>query len=155
MNDKRKSLAEAARKYRNTEKGKAKQKAWYEANKADILEKQKVYREKNPWYVDKQRVYARIRSRSEKVKKANRKNQLSYIGWTPELYNKVLQEQDGKCAICQKLVEGRQLDADHEHTVPPKPRGLLCNKHNQMLGLAEDSISILEATITYLKKYQQ
>ena len=134
---------------------KERDKAWYEANKSEILEKQKVYRKNNPWYVEKQKVYARNRSRTEGVKKENRRRQLVRVGWTQELYNEAMQTQDGKCAICRKPVEGRQLDADHEHTNPPKPRGLLCNKHNQMLGLAEDSIEILEATISYLKKYKQ
>ena len=134
---------------------KERDKAWYEANKVSILEKQKVYREKNPWYVEKQKVYARNRCRTEDVKKANRRRQLARVGWTQEAYDKAMQEQGGKCAICQKTVEGRQLDADHQHSTPPKPRGLLCNKHNQMLGIAEDSIGILEATIAYIKKYQQ
>ena len=129
----------------NRDKILAKQKVRYEDNKVVILAQHKDYREKrkvdNPEYeVSKRRIAW--------------ERQLRKHGWTPEMYEEKSQEQEGKCAICRQPVEGRRLDADHEHTVPPVPRGLLCNKHNQMIGFSGDSIPILEAAIEYLKVYR-
>ena len=43
---------------------------------------------------------------------------------------------------------------DHCHETG-KNRKILCRNHNVMLGLANDSIEILESGLSYLKQYQQ
>src|ERR1017187_2933535 len=73
------------------------------------------------------------------------------LGWNLESYKIAFEEQGGVCGICGRRVEGKNLDSDHKHTEPPKPRGLLCNACNQLLGNAKDSVSILEAAVEYLK----
>ena len=77
-------------------------------------------------------------------------------GWTPELHAAVALEQDNKCWICGKEACTEMhgvLSADHKHTVPPKPRGLLCVCCNLGLGAFKDSPDFLIKALEYLKKY--
>ena len=75
------------------------------------------------------------------------------LGWTLELYNEALVAQGGVCAICGQADPKRNLAADHEHTIPPKPRGLLCNSCNTSIGKFNDDPALLEAAAAYLRKY--
>lgn len=93
--------------------------------------------------------------------KAFRKSNLRKTGWTIDLFNASMEEQQGLCAICgkvltlQKRTGGDRACADHEHTAPPKPRGILCGSCNMGLGIFQDSALILENAITYLNKYEK
>lgn len=73
--------------------------------------------------------------------------QRARTGFTPELYDKLLEKQQGLCAICGEHM-GR-THSDHDH-VTGKPRGLLCHKCNMGLGLFRDSSMILRAAAEYL-----
>lgn len=75
------------------------------------------------------------------------------FGLTSEVYEGMVNEQDGKCAICSKSIEenGERLAVDHSHNTGTI-RGLLCRKCNLLLGLAGDSIEILENAVIYLKE---
>lgn len=73
-------------------------------------------------------------------------------GITLEDYERMLESQNGVCAICRTL--GSQprrqfLCVDHCHETK-KVRGLLCSDCNSMLGYARDQVIILEAAIAYL-----
>lgn len=74
---------------------------------------------------------------------------------TLEQFNKMLDEQNGKCALCQKEHSGRKdrksLFVDHCHKTN-KVRGLLCNKCNCGLGNFQDNTDYLQSAIDYLKK---
>jgi Recombination endonuclease VII len=74
-------------------------------------------------------------------------------GLTPEEFDRIVEAQDGKCAICLTPPGRRSLHLDHDHKTG-HARGLLCKDCNHMLGCAEDEIEILEAAIEYLQKYQ-
>lgn len=66
-------------------------------------------------------------------------------------YNKMLAEQNGKCAICDGVNHNRKkLSVDHCHETG-KIRGLLCEKCNSVLGWAKDSTLVLQNAISYLK----
>ena len=84
---------------------------------------------------------------------------LSVLGWTPELFDKKLEEQGGKCAICPKVLNMEMIQnearacADHMHVVPPVPRGVLCSTCNTMLGQAQDNPDILRAGAAYIEKF--
>ena len=68
-------------------------------------------------------------------------------------YNKILENQNNKCLICDKLFneEGKYLCVDHCHNTG-KIRGLLCSKCNGSLGWFEKySDNILE----YLSKNKE
>ncbi len=79
----------------------------------------------------------------------------SLYGITLEDYNKMFQEQNGCCKICNKhqTEEGVILCVDHDHTTG-KVRGLLCKKCNQAIGLLKDSIENCLSAAEYLKEYK-
>ena len=107
-------------------------------NKIRNKEREQIWRDKNP----------------ERNTRNVRRATLRRIGWTLERYDDVLEEQGGVCGICGKEVVGKYMDADHKHTVPPTPRGLLCNSCNQLLGYAHDNTATLKAAVSYLLKHE-
>jgi hypothetical protein len=90
----------------------------------------------------------------EKTKKYNLKN---FFNMTLEDYNRLVEQQNGLCAICGKVETisnqfgSRPLSVDHDHNTG-EVRGLLCSQCNHLLGNAKDSIEILNNAITYLKE---
>lgn len=73
-------------------------------------------------------------------------------GWTIENYDSTLHEQSNCCAICREPFTATPR-ADHKHSTPPVPRGLLCNTCNLGLGAFKDSPERCEAAATYLRKW--
>lgn len=66
-------------------------------------------------------------------------------------YDKMLEAQDSKCAICgREPYSARRFDIDHDHK-EMFIRGLLCWRCNQWLW-SFVTIEILEAAIEYLKR---
>ena len=84
---------------------------------------------------------------------------LRALGWTLVLFNKTLAEQHSKCAVCEKEVNlskvqnGARACADHIHSDPPTPRGILCTNCNAMIGQAQESARILRAAALYIEKF--
>ena len=67
-------------------------------------------------------------------------------------YYKLLEEQNGVCAICfSTCVLNEKLSVDHCHDTG-KVRGLLCNNCNTGLGKFKDNIKLLESSVLYLKE---
>jgi hypothetical protein len=95
-------------------------------------------------------------------RKADRKRKDRESGWTDERFEKAMKEQGGCCAneACgvvltfeHPITESRCC-RDHEHDrLPPKPRGLLCNRCNRMLGVLEDNTDHMSGLLSYLRKY--
>lgn len=73
-------------------------------------------------------------------------------GITTDDYNKMFNEQNGCCKICDThQSEFKQaLSVDHCH-LTNKIRGLLCDACNLGLGKFKDKIDLLEKAIDYLK----
>jgi len=73
-------------------------------------------------------------------------------------YEILLIHQGGVCAICKRTnpsCNGKppyQLATDHSH-FSNADRGLLCDRCNKLLGLAEDSPELLFRAILYLKEH--
>lgn len=102
---------------------------------------------------DAQRAYQRAwyHKNIEKCREGQRSARLKRkYGMTLDGYNALVEEQDGRCAICRQVCELGHLQVDHDHT-NGQVRGLLCHKCNKMLGLACDSPSLLEAATRYLR----
>lgn len=75
-------------------------------------------------------------------------------GITLEQKRKMVEEQDGKCAICEKeLNKGRDINVDHCHN-KNKIRGILCNNCNRGIGLFKDNPEIIRAAINYIEKHK-
>jgi|GEM_PF-2741415 len=74
---------------------------------------------------------------------------------TLEEYEKLLISQDYRCAICGKHDDDieRGLLVDHSHDTNVV-RGFLCPTCNVLIGVAKDSIEILESAINFLRPFQ-
>ncbi len=70
---------------------------------------------------------------------------------TPER-NKLLKQQDNKCAICAEEISfgSKSANLDHCHNTQ-KVRGVLCFNCNTALGSFKDNILILQNAIKYLE----
>ena len=78
----------------------------------------------------------------------------SGFGISIEDYDKLLQEQDGVCAICRGPHRGRgkHFHVDHCHDTG-KVRGLLCSPCNVGMGMLNHDISRIQQVINYLQKH--
>lgn len=77
-------------------------------------------------------------------------------GLTAEDFQRLLVQQDHKCAIGREPLTGDSLgrvSVDHDHTTG-KVRGILCYGCNWGLGHFRDDVSKLQAAIAYLRKNQ-
>lgn len=92
----------------------------------------------------------------EKKAQTNRKSQLTKYGITPEYFDALFQEQEGKCAGCivHQSELNQRISVDHCHATG-LVRGLLCQKCNTILGLANDNVTVLENLINFLNKNVQ
>ena len=70
---------------------------------------------------------------------------------TPEYYNNLFIEQEGKCAICGTHQDNlkRPLAVDHNHKTK-KIRGLLCINCNAGIGYLKEDYHILLKAVEYL-----
>ena len=75
-------------------------------------------------------------------------------GMTVELYEVMVAEQHGTCAICDATVNqnGTRLCVDHDH-LTGETRGLLCHNCNTTLGRFNDDPHLLLKAVSYLEKY--
>lgn len=64
-------------------------------------------------------------------------------------YDRLFEEQKGRCAICGRSQEGLRLAVDHSHQTGER-RGLLCRACNLGLGNFRDDPSALRGAIRYL-----
>lgn len=74
-------------------------------------------------------------------------------GFGQEEYDKLVDSQNGLCAICKRPPSkgrGKRLHVDHDHTTG-NIRGLLCGSCNTSLGGFMDDTDLLESAIMYLK----
>lgn len=91
----------------------------------------------------------------------SRAKQASKYGVSVEFLLELEQRQGGRCAICgEPESKPWRLSLDHDHACCPGKtscgrcvRGLICDAHNRMLGLAADDPDILRAAIAYLESY--
>lgn len=66
-------------------------------------------------------------------------------------YDRILEQQDFKCAICGlKYLGGREFPMDHDHKTG-EARGILCTSCNLGLGSFKDSPRLLAHALVYLE----
>lgn len=88
----------------------------------------------------------------EKVKNSRRKTKLKQkYGIDVEQYDRMYDEQNGVCYICEQPHVRRSLNVDHCHSTG-KIRKLLCDKCNMVLGLVNDSEKLLLRMKDYLNE---
>jgi hypothetical protein len=84
-----------------------------------------------------------------------RKHLKSKYNISLEQFKNMVAAQNNTCAICNtKFKNERSTHVDHCHKTGVI-RSLLCNYCNVLLGMAKESINILESAQTYLKKYSK
>jgi len=135
----------SARKWQkaNPDKRRASIARWQKANPDKVRAADVRWQKANP---DKRRATV------ARWKKANpekaKKYQIQYdYGLTDEQHNRLLLQQNNKCAICKKETV---LQVDHCHE-SKKVRGLLCQSCNLGLGHFKDNIDNLMLSVEYLK----
>jgi len=77
-------------------------------------------------------------------------------GITVTDYERILREQNGRCAICRTdapMGPGKILAVDHDHA-NGRVRGLLCGKCNMAIGLFGESTTRLRQAIAYLGRWK-
>lgn len=84
-------------------------------------------------------LYARTRGQS-----------LYRYGMTVEDYDRMLAEQEGRCAACGD-VPTKRLHVDHDHSTG-QVRGLLCGECNLGIGKFKDDPERLESAARYLRR---
>ncbi len=132
--------------------------------------------ERGIWYVSTPEFDRMMRERGGKPArvKPNHKRKPQYsnydyirfvgrrYGLTPERYQELLDEQDGKCAICRcdpkvkyshLALNQQRLHVDHWHDDTTAVRGLLCGNCNFGVGRWLDNPQLLKAAIRYLDKH--
>lgn len=81
------------------------------------------------------------------------------FGITPETYVKMLESQNGVCAICHqpetRIFRGlvSNLAVDHDH-ITGAVRGLLCFKCNSGIGALRDDPAVITRAAEYIKLYR-
>jgi len=122
-------------------------KDWYEKNKDYAKSKVKLWRDENKTKVINYRTANRGKHHKQEI---SRKYKVS-IDW----FDAQLASQEGKCAICSKLLawtdKHNTPHVDHCHK-SGNVRGILCNRCNTVLGLCQESIQIFNQLKKYLKK---
>lgn len=92
--------------------------------------------------------------RKENLERARRHRLRQYSGMTLELYEELLEAQEGTCALCPAKYRHpnnvHKLCVDHNHETGAV-RGLLCSACNSGLGYFKDDTELLLKAITYLK----
>lgn len=97
----------------------------------------------------------------EKYNRIGRNNHLKKYGLTLEDLEKMLQDQNNKCAICGRelFLHGASVDknkiarVDHNHATG-EVRGLLCDSCNTGLGKFRDNPEYLLKAASYLKEHK-
>ena len=119
----------------NLEVEKAKRKAYYEENKSQILAERKYFYSKN-------------------ADEINLRRKLKKYGLTRMQYEKMLSDQDYKCANRHCESGNENLAIDHCH-LSLEVRGILCDNCNTALGLLKESLEAMDGLKAYLVKYKK
>ena len=91
---------------------------------------------------------------SAKGKSSMRRGYLKLQGWTIEMFNQTLLEQGNVCALCREpFNETDTACADHAHTNPPEPRGILHRSCNLAIGFFRDNPDKCRAAVEYLEAW--
>lgn len=110
-------------------------------------------------HVDNAKVWAE-RNPEKAARNKRHKHLLDEYRITLVQYERMLDDQGGKCAICRREEIQRRkgginpLSVDHDHATG-KVRSLLCHRCNVMLGGGGDNPSILRAAADYIEHHRK
>ena len=133
------------------EKRKEYHRNWNKRDRTENPEKQKAVLKKSREKHYEKRLAGNRKWVMENPEKQQKIRRRSRYGITPEMFDSMVLEQEGLCAICKEQPE--RLVIDHCHDTG-KVRGLLCLKCNSGIGLLRDSASVVENALTYLTRFK-
>ena len=159
-----------AREYylRDRDRIKEKSAKYYKDNKPKVLarikqsnfenpipnrEKAKQFARQNPERV-KRYMERWLKNHPDERKVFSRNSRIRKYGIQPEIYYKLLYEQESRCAICRQEEKKRNLSIDHSHKTG-KVRGLLCSNCNRGIGFLKDNVQSLKNAIQYLAENKE
>lgn len=85
----------------------------------------------------------------ERADRAHERYVQKTYGLAPGDYQRMLEAQDGRCALCMRAPRNRRLAVDHDHNTG-RPRALLCYLCNKYLGQWEFDPIVAYNAATYL-----
>ena len=104
---------------------------------------------------EKSNRYFRTPHRKDQKKKSDRVKSLrKKYGMSTAEYQKIFNEQKGRCEICRCEVTAQRygvFKVDHDHKTG-KVRGLLCHHCNFGIGMFKDNPELCRSAIDYLVK---
>lgn len=122
---------------------------YYRANREKIRERRKLNKF-NPEFQRKRKI------REERYKPSWRRYHLKKnYGITPDEWNDMLIQQDGRCAICSRdfsEINKKHIHVDHNH-MTGAIRQMLCHKCNQGIGSFNEDVSLLRAAVQYIQRW--
>ena len=133
---------------------KEKRKEYCDKNRDRLNRQQREWRKRN---IGKEKEYKRrwyLKSRSPEQLEKEKWAMIRYrYGLEKEDYERILEDQDNKCKICDKEFDSNgqctKLHIDHCHD-SDEVRGFLCNNCNIGLGYFRDDPKILQSAAEYL-----
>jgi hypothetical protein len=134
---------------KTTEEKKQNRRKQYLKHKEKVLKQYAEYRDKNRELLrEKQRKF----NKENPIKRKNSMLKYKY-GITLIDYNKMFEQQKGKCAICKRHQNNltRTLSVDHNHKTN-QVRALLCVTCNTDVSVVENR---LKEMLKYLNKYRK
>jgi hypothetical protein len=114
-------------------------------------EYQKEYRKTHPDVAIKSRAKwkkANLEKYRETTNRCRRKYRYHIYAITEETYQAMVDNQGGRCAICDTAPLSLCIDHDH---ITKKIRGLLCSKCNSGIGFLNDDLKLLKRAVGYLE----
>ena len=159
--------------WKHREKKREKNKICRSKNKEHIKKKYDEWKEKNEGYLKEYfRKYNKdIRDPVEQAAYRRRYTLLSKYDLTVEEYEKILESQNGVCAICKQPPKpGKNLNVDHDHklakilkkqgkSIKESVRGLLdynCNRRLiSNLADRDNAVELFEGALNYIKKHRE
>ncbi len=149
----------------NKERIRQYQKEHYQANKERINQRGRTWHDANKervslyhkeWYqANKESVNQRNKKNRPRYKETYKKRYYKYAYGLPHgEFEAMLQAQNGKCAICEKiLTDDSPPYLDHCHETG-NARGILCQHCNSGIGFLKDSPIIVSKALAYLNEYE-
>jgi Recombination endonuclease VII len=123
-----------------------------EARRLATNERQRLFRERHPERVKQIKKASREKSKGRKATDTDVDYYMrSRYGIGLSDYNRMLVEQDGKCAACgtTEVRNGKsRFDIDHDHETGIV-RGLLCGHCNRAFGMLSDSADRVASLLAY------
>lgn len=131
------------------------------ANKRRYNKLPEVKERQRKWHSERRRKIKENETSDERGLRLaeNRAYRLKWLyGITKEEYEQMIEEQDGKCALCGKEFVYERLHnfepcIDHNHETG-QIRGILHRRCNIGIGQFNDDVDKLEEAVDYLKRYE-